>query len=242
MDPELGNYWFDNPVNKVRYFFLQCMGDAAPLNIAESGINSTVAWLGNQLLDVPADYSIFTFLHYSYIPPVVSVQETGNDISDFTYAYSSIRFINQLLKACKEKASITLTNSYASTFDYSSLEGDRHPVLVISGHRHHGQLYMAQSNITGTQAEADALDLVGGIATFWASTDTLEAGAIYEGNHQPWYWKDGIVNGTKIVRSAGNVTEQCFYAVQADFENKTFKITAIGGDHDYSGTYEVSTP
>lgn len=217
MDAATGNYWFDNIANKIRYLFVQDSYSAAP-------VSGSMAWLYYTLMATPADYSIVLCVHHGYIPS--SASEDEYDGVEITYNYVTIKGMSKLLAACRDKTS-TIVNDY--TYDFSSLTGDRHIIGVFCGHLHHGFLY-TEGTDTGVE----------NIAVFRASTDCMHAASVAV-DGSPWFWQDGIVGGTKVVREAGMVLEQCFYAVQVDLAAKHLYITAVGGDHDWDGVYEPST-
>lgn len=220
-EPNEGAYWFDNVGNKIRYFFLNCKAQ-------QYCTNEQLGWFANQLLAVPADYSIAVVTHFAYIPSTATVDEyNGRTIS---YSYPQVKRISELLAACRDKTDITFNEQ---TYNFSGLQGTRHIIGVFSGHIHHGVLY-TESQTTGVE----------NIAVFRGGSDACyssDAQTTGIGDDHPWYWKDGIVTGQaedQVERMPGTITEQCFYAVQIDMHNKKLYITAIGGDHDWSGYYE----
>lgn len=213
MDATTGNYYFDNVANKIRYFFINDTNASYP-------ISGSIPWLAAELANVPDGYSVCVVTHFAFIPNSATLAEY--DGYEVTYNYTSIKAVSQLLAAMRDKTSFTYSGT---TYDYSSLTGTRHVIGIFSGHIHHGFLY-TESTETGIED----------IAVFRGMTDGLSAAISVDG--MPWYWQDGIVGGTKVVREPDTVTEQCFYAVQIDMTNKKLYITAIGGDHDWEGYYE----
>ena len=221
-DPAFNHYIVDNPVNKIRWFFIQGDRDAN----APSG---TIQWFYERLKEVPEGYSIGVIMHHGYIPSSASYDEYDG----VTITYGSTTFpkgISQLLAGCRDhnaETKIGNENNPSTYYDFSMLTGVRHIIGVFCGHKHHGFLY----------TEGQTTPSVKDIAVFRASTDCLHAGDIAV-DDMPWYWQNGVVGGTKVVRQAGTTDEQCFYCVQIDLDAKMLYITAIGGDHDWSGTYE----
>lgn len=216
MDAVSGAYYVDNIAQKIRYFFIQDTGAAYP-------VDGSLAWLYARLIEIPADYSVALIVHHGWIPSSATYDEY--DGVEITYNYTSIKGLSRLLAGCRDKTSVTINDH---TYDFTSLTGDRHIIGVFCGHYHHGFLY-TESEETGVE----------NIAVFRGSTDCLSAASIAVNGH-PWYWEDGTVGGTKIERLPGTTDEQCFYCVQVDMYAKMLYITAIGGDHDWSGCYEPS--
>lgn len=214
MDSATGNYYFDNIANKIRYIFIQDTISSYP-------VNGSIEWLANVLMNVPENYSICVIMHHGYIPSDATLAEY--DGAEVTYNYSAIKGVSRLLAACRDKTN--LEYSTGVYYDFTNLTGDRNIIGVFCGHIHHGFLY------TGSTEEG-----IEDIAVFRGSTDGLSAGLVAVNGH-PWFWKNGVVGGTKIVRSEGTIYEQCFYCVQIDMNAKKLYITAIGGDHDWEGFY-----
>lgn len=221
MDAETGSYYIDNIANKIRYFFIQDTISSYP-------ISGSIKWFGDRLMEVPEDYSICLVVHYAYVP--IAATHDEYDGFDPEYNYLSIRQMSELLSKCHSKTDVTIGDN---TFLFSTLTGVRHIIGIFSGHIHHGYLY----DVDNPVQDASGNESIKGVAVFRGNTDCLLATSVGV-DRLPWYWEDGIVGGTKIVREKGTVTEQCFYAVQIDLENKMLYITAIGGDHDWSGAYE----
>ena len=209
MDITTGAYYVDNTANKIRYFFIQDNNSAAP-------VDGSIAWFGAALGNVPSGYAVALTVHHAYIPSSATYDEY--DGVTITYNYTSIKAMSQLLHAYMVKGSFTYSGV---TYDYSSLTGDRPVIGIFCGHLHHGFMYTGSTE-TGIE----------GINVFRGSTDCMHAGTIAV-DDKPWYWEDGIVGGTKVVRASGTVLEQCVYVVQVDLDNGKLYVTTIGGDHDW---------
>lgn len=220
MDAETGNYYVDNKANKIRYFFIQDTSSAAP-------ISGTLNWLHDRLFELEDGWNVAVIMHYAWISP--SYQESEYDGYSFEYNYIAIWGVSALLKGCRTNEDVVINGV---TYPFATKTAINHIVGIFSGHTHHGIIFPIDNQYNTP-----------GVLTFGGSTDCMDggvAGMTYEGtaHGRPWYWENGIVDGTKVPREEGTVTEQCFYAVQLDLYNKKVYITAIGGDHDYEEPYE----
>lgn len=218
MDPYYGSYCVDNKVNKVRYYFLQCTSAA---------VANGYVWMANDLLSLPEGYNVAVFAHHGAIPGEASRDEyDGVVLPDDGDSNVVARIVASLLHAYEAHEGVSFTVSGQSySFDYSGRTGNDAVIGIFCGHYHHGTLF----------EKDDALNTYN-IAVFRASTDSLQAASIAV-DKTPWYWEDGIVGGTQIVREANTPDEQCFYAVQIDLDAKKVYITAVGGDHDWEFEY-----
>lgn len=214
MDLETGCYYVDNTANKVRYFFIQNTSGAYPTSNA-------IKWLGEQLLLVPEGYAVALTTHHAYIPSDATYEEY--DGVEITYGHTATRAMSRILHAYMTKRSFT----WGETYDYSSLTGNRPVVGIFCGHLHHGYLY------TGSEVSD-----IAGINVFRASTDCMHAASVAV-DGAPWYWENAIVSGNKVIREIGTTLEQCFYCIQFDLDSGDLFITAIGGDHDWQGSFQV---
>lgn len=220
MDAASGNYYVDNKANKIRYFFIQDRSNASP-------VDGTLPWLYDRLMELEDGWSVVVIMHYAWISP--TFQESEYDGYSFEYNYTTIKGVSILLSGCRDNSLVTTGDT---DYDFTSKTATNHIIGIISGHTHHGIIFPIDNQYNTP-----------GILTFGGSTDCMDggvAGMTYEGtaHGRPWYWEDGIVDGTKVPREEGTVTEQCFYAVQIDLYHKKVYITAIGGDHDYEEEYE----
>lgn len=219
MQPYYGSYSVDNKFNKVRYYFLQCKSNAAA---------SAYKWMAEDLLTVPAGYNVAVFMHHGAIPGAASEDEyDGVVLSDTGEVNDVARTIAEILHKFETHGTVEFTiDNIQYSYNYSSRQGYNDSVIgIFCGHYHHGTLFPKNDELNAYK-----------IMVFRASTDSLQAASIAQ-NNTPWYWKDGIIGGTKIVREAETLNEQCFYAVQVDLDTKDIYITAIGGDHDWETNY-----
>lgn len=220
MDPDTGSYYLDNPANKVRFFFLQDSSNSSP-------VSGTLSWFYDRLMELENGWSVVTFVHFAWISQTFQAAEY--DGYSFDYNYTSIKGVSILLSGCRDNSSVTVGET---TYDFTSKTAVNSIIGIFSGHMHHGILFPADDQYNTL-----------GIMTFAGGTDSLHggvAGMTYEetAGGRPWYWLNGVQDGTKVPRDAGTVNEQCFYAVQVDLTAKKVYITAIGGDNDYETVYE----
>ena len=227
-DPVEGNYFVDNKSNKIRYFFLQQTISAHPAL-------HTLLWLGDCLLETGNDWTTAVTMHHGWIPSAATFPDYGVPIE---YSYTSIKGVNQMLAAWRDKQAFTWTWTesgvqYSRTFNFDTApETDVHHVLgIFCGHLHHGTLF-TYDNEYNTY----------GVPVFRGSTDAMQAATVplaEDADNIPWYWKDGIIGGTKVPREIGTTSEQCVYVVQVDLEAHHVYITTIGGDNDWEFDYEA---
>jgi hypothetical protein len=218
MEPNYGSYCVENKVNKVRYYFLQC---------TSSAVANGYIWMANDLLTLPDGYNVAVFAHHGAIPGEASKDEyDGVVLPDDGDQNVVAMIVASILHAYEAHESVSFTVSGQTyTFDYSGRTGNDAVIGIFCGHYHHGTLF----------EKDDALNAYN-IMVFRASTDSLQAASVSV-DHTPWYWANGVVGGTKVVREALTTDEQCFYAVQIDLNTKDVYITAIGGDHDWQTNY-----
>lgn len=116
-----GNYWFDNPVQKIRYFATSSDGYA---NMDED----SVVWMLNQFKEVPDGYYIVVFAHLTYT-------NTPEDVTR-CYLSSGTQWIAEALDAYNKREAYTLVTSgiERGVFDYSGCGGEA--LCIIGGHSH----------------------------------------------------------------------------------------------------------
>ena len=107
---ELGDYYIDNPVQKIRYFFIGCEYNAT-IDTART------KWVAQQLTEVPSGYTVVVLSH-------IGVNTTGAINSQFTP-------IANVLDAANANGTITVDGT---TFDYSTFAGE--VACVLCGHNH----------------------------------------------------------------------------------------------------------
>lgn len=219
-----GDYWWDNPINKIRYIGIQ-QTSAARVEADQ------LDWLGDVLSSTPNGSHVLLFAHHGYIPnESSSVEYDGVTISGANYGSEGgshlwAKRMNKILNAYEQGRTLTLTiDGTAHNFDFVGKTG--YVIGVFCGHYHHGTLF--EKNDTYNDEH---------ITVFRGSADTLKAATVTTDLGLPWYWEDGTVGGTKVEREAGSTDEQCFYAVQIDLDAKKVYITAVGGDHDWEFEY-----
>ena len=221
MEPTCGSYWIDNTANKIRYFFLQ------NTNVGSHPVAPTVLWFGEQLRQVPEDYSVAVMIHHGYIPSAYTASEYGITVN---YTADDMA-ISQLLMNWKKKQNWTYSG-HEYVFNTGTV--NRSVIGVFCAHMHHSTLYNG--------ADAWALDSeTAGITVFRASEDALNENTIAINKH-PWFWWYNETTGEyeQKERTPGTIYEQCFYCIQIDLDNKHLYITAIGGDRDWDCVYESS--
>lgn len=107
---ELGDYYIDNPVQKIRYLFIGCEYNAT---IA----TARVTWVAEQLTEVPSGYTVVVLSH-------LALNTTGAIDSQFSP-------IASVLDAANAKSTITVNGT---TYNYSTFAGE--VACVLSGHNH----------------------------------------------------------------------------------------------------------
>jgi len=106
-----GDYWIDNKVKGIRYFFIHCTRGSILFD-------ESVAWLGEQLSDVPNGYTVVVLSHI------------GINSSEQTIV-SSFQNVADLLDALKSGGTKTISGV---TYDYTGKDVD--VACIISGHVH----------------------------------------------------------------------------------------------------------
>lgn len=214
VDADTGNYIVNNNANKIRYYFVQDTNAAYP-------VSGTLGWLYNDLMTLPDGWSVALFMHFAWVAPTYFEYEC--DGATIEYNRPIVSFMTTMLQGFRDHTTVTYDNV---DYDFSGRTETNHVIGIFSGHLHHGLMFAADNEYNTRK-----------ILTFMAMTDCMHAQSVAV-DGSPWYWEDGIVDGTKIVRESETVTEQCFYAVQIDLDEKKVHITAVGGDHDYEDYYE----
>ena len=213
-----GSYYIEDPVCKIRYYFIQDSWGASALDYD---------WFGKSLEAMTENgWYIAVIAHHGYIPGSASEAEyDGVEIDTSGASHVIARVLTRILEGYQAHTTVTTTISGTSySWDFSNTSGGG-SIGVFCGHYHHGTLF-----------DKDDEENEWGIPVWRASTDSMQAGSVfeeYEGQKVPWYWEGGTIGGTKVIRTPGTTDEQCFYAVQIDMEAQTVYITAIGGDHDW---------
>ena len=114
-----GDYWFDNTVQKIRYFVIGC--DEG------SGISSIqFVWFLEQLLLVPNGYTVFVFSHATF-------KQKGDIIAGRThiYVYDYVEKMANALEALGNSQTYTFNNV---VYDFSNKDVTRG--IIIGGHTH----------------------------------------------------------------------------------------------------------
>lgn len=114
-----GDYWFDNAVQKIRYFVIGC--DEG------SGISSIqFVWFLEQLLLVPNGYTVFVFSHATF-------KQKGDIIAGRThiYVYDYVEKMANALEALGNSQAYTFNNV---VYDFSNKDVTRG--IIIGGHTH----------------------------------------------------------------------------------------------------------
>lgn len=212
-----GSYYIEDPVCKIRYYFIQDSYGASALDFD---------WFGKSLEQIESGWYVAVIAHHGYIPGTASKAEyDGVEIDTSTASHVIAKVISKILHGYQNHTTVTTTISgtpYAWDFTNTSGGGS---IGVFCGHYHHGTLFAI-----------DDEENEWGVPVWRGSTDSMQAGSVfeeYEGQKVPWYWENGVIGGTKVIRTPGTTDEQCFYAVQIDLTAKKVYITAIGGDHDW---------
>lgn len=228
-----GSYYIDDTVSKIRYYFLQDSYGASALDFD---------WFGHSLEDIDDGYYIAVIAHHGYIPGRASMAEydgvyiqhsdtvdgEGNP-DELSASHVYAKTVSRILNAYQTHTALSVTiSSTAYSWDFTGSVGGG-VIGVFCGHYHHGTLFAIGDQYNDWDV------------TVWrAGTDSLQAGSVFEdvdGQKVPWYWANGTVGGTKVIRASGTTDEQCFYAVQIDLTAKKVYITAIGGDHDWEFSF-----
>lgn len=110
-----GDYWFDNAVQKIRYFCIGC-------NETSGMLDAQVTWFGDQLKETPSGYTVIVITH-------AACQGSGG-----LHLNTTFENYLKLMDAANAKQSITLSIRVAP-FDYTSLN-DVVVAAVLSGHAH----------------------------------------------------------------------------------------------------------
>ena len=109
---EMATYYFDNTIQKIRYFVISCGRDT------ETTIGQ-IAWILNEFTKVPSDYHIVCIGHAFM----------GDMMNAFRGYYGNVM---EALDAVKAKTTYTFNNV---TYDYTNLENVE-VVCAITGHTH----------------------------------------------------------------------------------------------------------
>lgn len=253
MEANNGNYWIDNKVNKIRYFFIHVNAGAHPLNYTSA--TGSNAWFANALTEVPNGYSVVLIVHTAYVnPSIFYYQANGRWV---TPPAGTLELSN-ILDAFNNGGNITVVGN---TYDYSNKENVS-SIGIFCGHRHQSCLCAKGEQYIQLQESGGVVSVVrdgegnpvlftnNSVSIFQGSDDSLAdtASSADTPNVQgvPWYWEDFnisivnkevVVSGTKIKRVKGTTNEQCFYVVNIDLDARKVYITAIGGDHDWEFDY-----
>lgn len=229
-----GCYYVDNTVNKIRYYFLNQTSGCVVIKGGRQ-------WFAESLETIPDGYAVAVIMHHGYIPAAATNAEYDTEISSQGASHLSSHWIQHILDAFQNHTTYEVTGTetdqdtgatvtVAESYDFTSTNGS--VIGVFCGHYHHGSIYEKWQETRGTDTDH--------VMVFRGGTDTLKAASIAmedeSGAKLPWYWQDGIIGGTKIMREKNTINEQCFYAIQIDLTNKIVHITPIGGDHDYAPT------
>ena len=217
MDTVSGSYYIDDPVKKIRYYFMQF----------GSSMSATGAdWMGRTLETIGDGWWVAIVAHHGFIPGTASKAEyDGVEIDTSTGSHILAKTETRILAAYQEHTTLDVTlagTTYSYDFTGSSGGG---AIGVFCGHYHHGTLF-----------SRDHEENIWGIPVWRGSTDCMKAASVAmptEEGKVPWYWENGIIGGTKVPRERGTTSEQCVYAVNIDLEAKKVYITAFGGDHDW---------
>ena len=214
---ENGSYYIDDALCKIRYYFIQDSYGASALDYD---------WLGKSLEEIENGWYVAVIAHHGFIPGSASKDEyDGVELDTSTASHVIAKTITRILSAYQYHTTLSVRLSGVDySWDFSNGSGGG-VIGVFCGHFHHGTLF-AQDD---TENEWH-------VPVWRGSTDSMQAASVseeIEGQKVPWYWANGVIGGTKVIRSPGTTDEQCFYAVQIDIESKTVHITAIGGDHDW---------
>lgn len=213
-----GSYYIKDPVCKIRYYFINDSWGTSALDYD---------WFGKSLEAMSENgWYIVVIVHHGFIPGSASKAEyDGVEIDTTTASNVIAKVLTRILQAYQAHTALTATISGTSySWDFSGTSGGG-AIGVFCGHYHHGTLF-----------DKDDAENEWGIPVWRAGTDSMQAGTVfenYEGQKVPWYWENGVIGGTKVIRTPGTTDEQCFYTVQIDMTNKLVHITAIGGDHDW---------
>ena len=213
-----GSYYIEDPVCKIRYYFINDSWATSALDYD---------WFGKSLEAMTENgWYIAVIVHHGFIPGSASKAEyDGVEIDTTTASNVIAKVLTRILQAYQAHTTLTATISGTSySWDFSGTSGGG-AIGVFCGHYHHGTLF-----------DKDDVENEWGIPVWRAGTDSMQAGTVFEnyvGQKVPWYWENGVIGGTKVIRTPGTTDEQCFYAIQIDMTSKLVHITAIGGDHDW---------
>lgn len=122
IEPTMGNYWIDNPTQKIRYFYLSCTSGG---NI---GYNQ-LKWFAKQMELIPAEYTVFVLSHIG----ILTDTETGDPI--YCGRFAEIANILDAVKAKSTYSYLYPGTSVPITGDYTSLV-DVIVAGVLCGHKH----------------------------------------------------------------------------------------------------------
>lgn len=122
VEPTMGNYWIDNPIQKIRYFYLSCTSGG---NISRNQL----IWFAKQMELIPAEYTVFVLSHIGILTDI----ETGDPI--YCGKFEEIASILDAAKAKSTYSYLYPETNEPITGDYTSLV-DVIVAGVLCGHKH----------------------------------------------------------------------------------------------------------